>query len=165
MSTYRTGFGVDIHQLVPGRPLIIGGIHIPFTKGALGHSDADVLLHAISDALLGTLALGDIGQHFPDTDPELKGIESKVILEQVQKMIHEKGYTVVNIDVTVVLQEPKLSSYLPQMRENVAQILSINNDQVSIKATTTEHIGTIGRGEGISAYASVLVVQKHQTNS
>jgi 2-C-methyl-D-erythritol 2,4-cyclodiphosphate synthase len=161
MSRFRTGFGVDVHQLVPGRPLIIGGIHISFSKGALGHSDADVLLHAIADALLGALALGDIGQHFPDTDSVLKDIQSSVILEKVHRMIQEKGYSIGNIDSTIVLQEPKLSDHIPAIRENIANIISLEMDQISVKATTNEHLGIIGKGEGIAAYAVVLVEESN----
>jgi 2-C-methyl-D-erythritol 2,4-cyclodiphosphate synthase len=160
MSRYRTGIGYDVHQLVTSRPLIIGGIHIPFTKGASGHSDADVLLHAISDALLGSLALGDLGQHFPDTDPELKDIRSSLILEKVHRMVMEKGYTIENIDCTVVLQKPKLSDYIPEIKENIARILKLDQDQISVKATTSEHLGFIGKGDGIAAYAVVLVSGK-----
>jgi 2-C-methyl-D-erythritol 2,4-cyclodiphosphate synthase len=157
MNRHRTGFGYDVHQLLPGRALIIGGIHIPHKKGALGHSDADVLLHAIADALLGSLALGDIGQHFPDTNSELKDIKSSVILEKVHRMVSEKGYSVENIDSTIVLQEPKLSEYIPAIRKNIAEILKLELDRVSVKATTTEHLGFIGKDEGIAAYAVVLV--------
>lgn len=157
MSHYRTGFGYDVHQLMPGRPLIIGGIHIPHIKGAKGHSDADVLLHAIADALLGSLALGDLGRHFPDTDPELKDIQSSAILENVCRMVSEKGYSVENIDSTVVLQEPKLNDHIPSIIKNIAKIMELDPGQVSVKATTTEHLGFIGKGEGIAAYAVVMV--------
>jgi 2-C-methyl-D-erythritol 2,4-cyclodiphosphate synthase len=157
MSRFRTGFGYDVHQLVPDRPLILGSIQIPFLKGALGHSDADVLLHAIADALLGAAALGDLGAHFPDTDTKLQGIESTVILKQVNKLISDQGYHISNIDSTVVLQEPKISNYIPEMRAAIAAILDLELNQVSVKATSTEQLGAIGRGEGIAAYASVLI--------
>jgi len=157
MSRFRTGFGYDVHQLVPDRPLILGSIQIPFLKGALGHSDADVLLHAIADALLGAAALGDLGAHFPDTDTKLQGIESTVILKQVNKLISDQGYHISNIDSTVVLQEPKISNYIPKMRAAIAAILDLELNQVSVKATSTEQLGAIGRGEGIAAYASVLI--------
>ncbi len=161
MNRFRTGFGYDVHQLVPGRPLIIGGIQIPHSKGALGHSDADVLLHAIADALLGATALGDIGQHFPDNDPEIKGISSKKILSHVNKLISEKAYQISNIDSTVVLQEPKLHDYIPKMRKLIAEVLKLDIDQVSIKATTTEHLGFVGKGDGVAAYVVVLVLRKN----
>lgn len=157
MSRFRTGFGYDVHQLIPGRPLIIGGIQIPFSKGPLGHSDADVLLHAIADALLGAAALGDIGQHFPDDDPAFKDIESRKILVQVNEMISSLGYRVSNIDSTIVLQEPKLAGNILKMRSVIAKALDLEIDDVSVKATTTEHLGYIGSGEGIAAYAVVLI--------
>lgn len=155
MSQFRTGFGYDVHQLVNGRQLVIGGIQIPHSKGALGHSDADVLIHAIADALLGATALGDIGQHFPDTYPTNKDKSSQKILSHVFKLISEKGYQISNVDSTVVLQTPKLSDYIPAMRKLIAAILSLDIDAVSVKATTTEHLGFIGKEEGIAAYAVV----------
>ena len=157
MNCFRTGFGYDVHQLVPGRPLIIGGIQIPHSKGASGHSDADVLLHAIADALLGAAAQGDIGQHFPDTDPEIKDINSQKILSHVNKLISGKDYRISNIDSTVVLQEPKLSICIPEMRKLIAGILKLDIDQVSVKATTNEFLGFIGKREGIAAFATVLL--------
>lgn len=155
MSQFRTGFGYDVHQLVNGRQLVIGGIQIPHSKGAFGHSDADVLLHAIADAILGAAALGDIGQHFPDTDPANKDISSQKILSYVFKLISEKGYQISNLDSTVVLQTPKLFDYIPAMRKSIAAILSLDLNVVSVKATTTEHLGFIGKEEGIAAYAVV----------
>ena len=160
MHTFRIGNGYDVHQLVNGKPLIVGGISIPHHKGATGHSDADVLLHAICDALLGAAALGDIGQHFPDTNIEFKGIDSKILLGNVGEMIGERNYEVGNIDTTIVLQKPKLQDYIPEMRKTIANILSVDTSQVSVKATTTEQLGLIGREEGIAAYATALLVKK-----
>lgn len=154
---FRTGFGYDVHKLEKGYDLWIGGIKIPFKKGAVGHSDADVLLHAICDALLGTLALGDIGKHFPDTDPKYKGIDSKLLLKEVYNLISDKGYLISNIDATVALQLPKLRPHIDTMRASIAEICNLNMDQVSVKATTTEELGFVGEGKGISAYANVLV--------
>ncbi|MFI5195946.1 MAG: 2-C-methyl-D-erythritol 2,4-cyclodiphosphate synthase [Chitinophagales bacterium] len=154
---YRIGQGIDFHKLVEGREFWLGGILIPHTKGALGHSDADVLLHAICDALLGAVNLGDIGQHFPDTDAAYKGIDSKVILQRCYQLVCEKGYTLVNIDSTVLLQAPKIRKYLDEMRTVIAEILNIPADDISIKATTTEHLSFIGREEGIVATANVLL--------
>jgi 2-C-methyl-D-erythritol 2,4-cyclodiphosphate synthase len=157
MNHFRVGFGYDAHQLVPGRKLMVGGIFIPHTKGALGHSDADVLLHAIADALLGAAALGDIGMHFPDTDARYKNIDSKIIVRHVADMLKEKNYSIGNIDTTVVLQQPRLSTYIPEMKKQIACILKINESRVSVKATTTEQMGFVGREEGIAAYAVVMV--------
>lgn len=157
---FRTGFGYDVHKLAEGYDLWIGGIKIPFEKGAVGHSDADVLLHAICDALLGALALGDIGSHFPDTDPKYKGIDSKILLKEVFQLVSEKGYLISNIDATVALQLPKLRPHIDTMRECIASICSLDMDQVGIKATTTEELGFVGEGKGISAYASVLIYPK-----
>lgn len=153
----RTGIGYDVHQLKEGLPLWLGGIRIEHTHGLLGHSDADVLIHAICDALLGAAALGDIGQHFPDNDPSYKGIDSKVLLKRCGELIAEKGYHISNIDSIVCAQRPKLATHLPLMRETLAQVLNISVDDISIKATTTEHLGFEGREEGISAYASVII--------
>lgn len=153
----RIGQGIDFHQLVEGRDLWIGGVKIPHTKGALGHSDADVLLHAICDALLGALALGDIGTHFPDTSGEFKDIDSKILLSRSVDMIWEKGYHVVNIDSTLCLEEPKIKPYINHMQLVIASILKVKLDDVSIKATTTEKLGAIGRKEGVAAMASVLI--------
>jgi 2-C-methyl-D-erythritol 2,4-cyclodiphosphate synthase len=153
----RIGQGIDFHQLVEGRDLWIGGVKIPHSKGALGHSDADVLLHAICDALLGALALGDIGTHFPDTSSEFKDIDSKILLSRSVDMIWEKGYHVVNIDATLCLEEPKIKPHINHMQLVIASILKVKLDDVSIKATTTEKLGAIGRKEGVAAMASVLI--------
>ena len=155
--SYRIGSGVDFHQLTEGRDLWIGGIKIEHTKGALGHSDADVLLHAICDAMLGALAMGDIGTHFPDTDPAFKNIDSKILLARTGEMIMNKGYQVINIDSTLCLQAPKIRPYILQMQETISSILNITTDAVSIKATTTEEMGFVGREEGLIAYATVLL--------
>jgi 2-C-methyl-D-erythritol 2,4-cyclodiphosphate synthase len=155
--SYRIGSGVDFHQLVTGRDLWIGGVKIPHTKGALGHSDADVLLHAICDAMLGALCLGDIGVHFPDTDSTYKNIDSKILLAKSFELIQNKGYKIVNIDTTLCLQLPKIKPYVLQMQQVIAAILKISADDVSIKATTTETMGFVGREEGLVAYATVLL--------
>lgn len=149
----RFGMGYDVHQLVEGRKLIIGGVDIPFEKGLLGHSDADVLLHAISDALLGAAALGDIGKHFPDTDERYKGADSLKLLEEVGRLLAEKGYTVGNVDATIVAQKPKMAPHIPAMREYIARVLHVDVDRINVKATTEEHLGFTGSGQGISAYA------------
>ena len=149
----RFGMGYDVHQLVEGRKLIIGGVDIPFEKGLLGHSDADVLLHAISDALLGAAALGDIGKHFPDTDERYKGADSLKLLEEVGRLLAEKGYTVGNVDATIVAQRPKMAPHIPVMQENIARVLHVDVDRINVKATTEEHLGFTGSGQGISAYA------------
>jgi len=153
----RVGTGYDVHRLVEGRLLIIGGVKIPFSKGLLGHSDADVLLHAICDALLGAAALGDIGLHFPDHDDRYKDISSLLLLSRVGEMIYRRDYRIANIDSTVVAQHPRLAPYMQQMRENIAQSLNITLEQVNVKATTTEGLGFEGNGEGISAQAVVLL--------
>jgi len=157
---YRIGFGIDFHQLVEGRDLWIGGVKIPFAKGAMGHSDADVLLHAICDALLGALSLGDIGKHFPNTDDTYKNIDSKILLEKAFTLIEERKYAVVNVDTTVCLEQPRLMQYADAMRAIISNILRISIDDVSIKATTTEKMGFIGKGEGLAAYATVLLVRR-----
>lgn len=149
----RVGMGYDVHKLVEGRALILGGVEIPYERGLLGHSDADVLLHAITDALLGAAALGDIGKHFPDTDPAYKGISSLRLLEHAGKLLEEKNYVVENIDATIIAQKPKMAPYIPAMRENVAKALQISVDQINIKATTEEGLGFTGSGEGISSQA------------
>ena len=155
--SFRIGSGVDFHQLVEGRALWIGGVCIPHHKGALGHSDADVLLHAICDALLGALALGDIGVHFPNTDPAYKNIDSKLLLAKCYELITQKGYRVVNIDSTLCLEAPKVKSYVDAMREVIAGIVQISVADVSVKATTTEKMGFAGREEGLIAYATALL--------
>jgi 2-C-methyl-D-erythritol 2,4-cyclodiphosphate synthase len=155
--SFRIGSGVDFHQLVEGRALWIGGVCIPHHKGALGHSDADVLLHAICDALLGALALGDIGIHFPNTDPAYKNIDSKRLLTKCQELITQKGYRVVNIDSTLCLEAPKIKPYVEAMREVIAGILQLSTADVSVKATTTEKMGFAGREEGLMAYATALL--------
>ena len=153
----RIGQGYDVHRLVEGRTLIIGGVDIPYEKGLLGHSDADVLLHAVMDALLGAAALGDIGQHFPDSDERYKGISSIALLKEVGKILQENGYMIENIDSTVIAQRPKLLPYRPQMAENIAAAVGIEKEQVSVKATTEEGLGFTGTGEGISAQAIALL--------
>jgi len=153
----RIGHGYDVHRMVEGRKLILGGVDIDFAKGLDGHSDADVLLHAVCDALLGSLSLGDIGIHFPDQDPRFKDISSLELLKRVRIMVKGKGYTVSNIDATISAQEPRLSGYISQMRENIARTLEIDKGQINIKATTTEGLGFVGKGEGIAAQAVALV--------
>lgn len=155
--SFRIGSGVDFHQMVEGRDLWIGGVKIPHHKGAIGHSDADVLLHAICDAILGALALGDIGVHFPPTDQKFKDIDSKILLKECVAIISAKDYKVVNIDSTLCLQEPKIKSFVPAMQETIAKICEIKVTDVSIKATTTETMGFVGREEGLMAYATVLL--------
>lgn len=157
MGKIRVGMGMDVHRLVEGRDLWIGGVRIPYHLGLLGHSDADVALHALCDALLGAVAMRDIGYHFPDTDPAYKGADSRVLLRRVRELIGEKGYTVGNVDVTIAAQAPKLLPYIPSMIEAIAVDLNVDADCVSVKATTTEKLGFTGRGEGIAAYATVLV--------
>ena len=157
MDNYRIGNGYDVHKLTEGRKLILGGVEIEHTLGLLGHSDADVLVHAIMDALLGALALGDIGKHFPDTDEKYKGADSLKLLSHVSSLLKEKGYSVCNIDSTIMAQKPKLSPYIDTMRENIAKTLSIETERVSVKATTTEKLGFEGRGEGISASAACIL--------
>lgn len=153
----RIGHGYDVHRLVEGRDLILGGVKIPYEKGLLGHSDADVLLHAVSDALLGAAGLGDIGRHFPDTDPKYKGADSLELLRQVYRKISEKGYRVGNIDVTMIAQRPKLKDYIPQMQANIAAAVGTAPDRVNIKATTEEKLGFTGTGEGMSCHAVCLL--------
>ena len=153
----RIGFGFDVHKLVPDRELWLGGIRIPHTLGLLGHSDADVLIHAICDALLGAANLRDIGYHFPDTAGEYENIDSKILLRKVIALIAEKGYTVGNIDATICAERPKINPHIPQMQQTLAEVMGIDPDDVSVKATTTEHLGFTGREEGISAYAVALI--------
>jgi 2-C-methyl-D-erythritol 2,4-cyclodiphosphate synthase len=154
---YRIGFGVDFHQLAEGRELVIGGIHVPHNKGAVGHSDADVLLHAICDALLGAANLGDIGVHFPDTDSKYKNIDSKILLRETISLVKKNNYQLVNIDSTLCLQEPKIKPYIQQMQKAIAECIDTSENNISIKATTTEQMGFVGRKEGVVAYATVLL--------
>jgi 2-C-methyl-D-erythritol 2,4-cyclodiphosphate synthase len=154
---YRIGSGIDFHQLVEGRELWLGGVKIPHTKGALGHSDADVLLHAICDALLGALCLGDIGVHFPDTSSEFKNIDSKILLKRTFELIKKEGYSIVNIDTTLTLQAPKIKPHVEEMQQVIAGILAVTIKDISIKATTTEQMGFVGREEGVVAYATALL--------
>ncbi|MEZ4756207.1 MAG: 2-C-methyl-D-erythritol 2,4-cyclodiphosphate synthase [Flavobacteriales bacterium] len=156
---FRVGLGYDVHQLVEGRELWLGGVHIPHTVGALGHSDADVLLHAVCDALLGAVALGDIGRHFPDTDARWKGADSKVLLKAVVDMLAERGWKVGNVDATLVLEKPKILPYVPMMCAAMAPLLGVPEDAVSIKATTNERMGFVGRQEGVCAHAVALVLR------
>lgn len=149
----RIGFGYDIHAFAPGRALILGGVEIPAERGLLGHSDADVLLHAICDALLGAAALSDIGSHFPDDDERFRDAPSTILLKDVSRMIQARGYTVVNLDATVVLESPRIAAHVPRMRETIAGVLGLETDRVSVKATTHEGLGALGRGEGCAAYA------------
>lgn len=153
----RIGHGYDVHRLVPDRRLVLGGVEIPFEQGLLGHSDADVLTHAVMDALLGAAALGDIGQHFPDHDPAYAGADSLVLLDQVTVLLAERGWRVGNVDATVIAQRPKLASYIPQMRANLARRMGVELEQVNVKATTEEGLGFTGGGEGIAAHAVVLL--------
>ncbi|MTH55152.1 2-C-methyl-D-erythritol 2,4-cyclodiphosphate synthase [Bacillus mangrovi] len=155
----RIGQGFDVHQLTEERPLIIGGIEIPYEKGLLGHSDADVLLHTVADACLGAIAEGDIGRHFPDTDPEFKDADSAKLLSHVWNLVKEKGYKLGNIDCTIIAQKPKMAPYIGQMQERIAELLEAEKDQVNVKATTTEKLGFTGRQEGIASQAAVLLVK------
>ena len=157
---FRIGYGIDYHQLQEGRPFWLGGIQVPHHKGALGHSDADVLLHAICDAMLGAIAAGDIGTHFPDTDNAYKNIDSKILLQKCHLLIQNKGFSIGNIDSTVCLQLPKIKPHIPQMQQAIAECLHIDTELISIKATTTEQLGFVGREEGIVAHATVLIIKK-----
>ena len=156
----RIGFGYDVHQFSPDRQLWLGGIEVPYEEGLLGHSDADVAVHALMDAILGAAALGDIGHLFPDTSPEWKGVDSKLLLKKVVALVHEKGYTVGNVDITIALQRPKLAPHIPAMRKTLADILAIPEDRVSVKATTTERLGFVGRCEGCEVWASALITRR-----
>ncbi len=160
MNDFRIGSGYDVHRLVDGRDLILCGVKVPHVQGLLGHSDADVALHALCDALLGAAALGDIGKHFPDTDDAYKGADSRVLLRKVVELISEKHFDIANVDVTIIAQRPKLLNYIPQMIENVAADLGVDIDCVSVKATTTEHLGFTGRGEGIASMAVATIYKK-----
>ena len=158
----RVGFGYDVHQLVKGRKLILGGVTIPSEKGALGHSDADALSHAIGDALLGSAALGDLGKYFPDSDEEFAGISSLLLLNQIGKRLSKEGYQISNIDSTVILEKPKLLPHINEMRTNIADSLAISDSQVSVKATTSERMGFVGEEKGVAAYACVLIERKER---
>lgn len=157
---YRIGNGYDVHKMVEGRKLILGGVEIPYEKGLLGHSDADVLLHAIMDAMLGALALGDIGKHFPDNDEKYKGIDSMLLLENVWMLIKSKGYEIVNLDSIVVMEKPKIKNFIPKMSENISKILESNIENISVKATTEEKLGFTGNGDGVKSYAVVMLKKK-----
>jgi len=157
---FRIGQGFDVHQLIEGRPLIIGGITIPYEKGLLGHSDADVLLHTVADAVLGAIGEGDIGRHFPDTDPEFKDADSAKLLEHVWTLVEDRGYELVNTDCTIIAQKPKMAPYIDQMKIRIAELLKATPEQVNVKATTTEKLGFTGRGEGIASQAVVLLKKK-----
>ena len=154
---FRIGFGYDVHALRDNEPFILGGIKIAHHKGTFGHSDADVLIHAICDALLGAANLGDIGTHFPDTDPKYKGIDSKILLKEVTALLHKNNYSIGNIDSTICLQSPKIKPFIPKMKTCLAEVMEIDESQLSIKATTTEKLGFVGREEGVSAYVNVLI--------
>lgn len=157
---FRVGNGYDVHQLAAGLPLVLGGVKIPHSKGCVAHSDGDVLIHALCDALLGALALGDIGQHFPDTADEYAGIDSKILLTRVAAMIRSAGWDIVNVDNTLLAQKPKIAPFVPQMRQTLAEVLGLPVESVSVKATTTERLGFVGREEGIAAYAVALINNK-----
>ena len=159
---FRIGMGFDVHRLVEGRPLWLGGVNIPWDKGLLGHSDADVAIHALCDALLGAAALRDIGYHFPDTDPQYKGIDSRLLLRHVMRLLDEQGYHLGNCDITICAEQPKINPHIPAMQQELAACMACDPGQVSIKATTTEKLGYTGRGEGIAAYAVALIETKPQ---
>lgn len=156
-SSFRIGYGYDVHRMEAGRPLVLGGVQVPFDKGPYGHSDADVLLHAVTDAILGAAALGDIGSHFPDTDPAYKDADSRKLLATVVHLVRQRGFAVANVDATVVLEEPRLASSIPAMRSNIAEDLGIEVGRVSVKATTSEAMGFVGDGRGIVAHAVCLL--------
>ncbi len=156
----RIGFASDIHRLVANRPLILGGINIPFEKGELAHSDGDVVYHALAESLLGALALGDLGTHFPDNDPKYKDIDSSILVKEVMVKVDEKGYKISNIDISITLEQPKLRSYIDEMRKNIAKLTYVNIDQVSVKAGTNEKLDDIGRGEAVKAESIVLLIEK-----
>ena len=159
MSNFRIGHGYDVHKLEEGKKFIIGGIEIDHDKGAVGHSDADVVIHVICDALLGALSLGDIGKHFPDTDNIYKGIDSKILLKKVIKLVKEEKYQISNVDITILLQKPKLRNYIDSMRDTLSNIMKINKSQISVKATTTEGLGFVGREEGVAAHCVCILKQ------
>lgn len=160
MFPFRIGFGFDVHQLKDGHPFWLAGIQVPHHQGAFGHSDADVIIHAICDAYLGAAALGDIGKHFPDTEAQFKNIDSKILLKQVVELLQKNNFSIGNIDVTLVLERPKVRPYIDQMRETLAQVMGIEINQVSLKATTSENMGYVGRQEGVAAHAVALIYQK-----
>ncbi len=160
MIPFRIGFGFDVHQLAEGEEFWLGGILVPHEKGAVGHSDADVLLHAICDAMLGAAALGDIGTHFPDTDDEFKGIDSKILLKKTYDLLRAEGFALGNVDATIALQRPKIKPYIPEMRQVIAALLEVDMNSVSIKATTTEKLGYVGTEDGVNAYAVVLIFKE-----
>ena len=157
---YRIGFGYDVHQFADERKLMLGGIEVPFERGLKGHSDADALLHSICDAMLGALALGDIGKHFPDTDPQYKGVDSKVLLSKINQLVDGEGYKLGNLDSTIVLQRPKLRPYIDEMRKTISKILYCNIEQISVKATTSEWMGFVGEEKGIKVISTVMMVRK-----
>ena len=159
MSNFIIGHGYDVHKLEDGKKFIIGGIEIEHYKGAVGHSDADVVIHVICDALLGALSLGDIGKHFPDTDDKYKGIDSKILLQKVMKLVQEEKYQISNVDVTILLQKPKLRNYIDSIRDTLSNIMEINKSQISVKATTTEGLGFVGREEGVAAHCVCILKQ------
>ena len=161
MTQFRIGNGYDVHALAEGESLILGGIRIEHTKGTVAHSDGDVAIHALCDALLGALALGDIGKHFPDSSAEFKGIDSKILLERVMELIRNQGYELSNADITIAMQKPKLAPFIPLMRERIAQVMNVETSAISVKATTTEKLGFVGREEGVEVYASVLVYKNN----
>ena len=161
MTQFRIGNGYDVHALAEGESLILGGIRIEHTKGTVAHSDGDVTIHALCDALLGALALGDIGKHFPDSSAEFKGIDSTILLERVMELIRNQGYELSNADITIAMQKPKLAPFIPLMRERIAQVMNVETSAISVKATTTEKLGFVGREEGVEVYASVLVYKNN----
>jgi 2-C-methyl-D-erythritol 2,4-cyclodiphosphate synthase len=165
MQQFRVGFGFDVHQLKDGHPFWLAGIQIPHFQGAFGHSDADVVIHAICDALLGAAALGDIGKHFPDTDMQFKGIDSKILLKKVVELLDQHHYQVGNIDVTLVLEKPKIKHFIDQMQSTLALVMGVQNNQISLKATTNEKMGFVGREEGVAAHAVALIYSNHLLNS
>ncbi|MBQ4021820.1 MAG: 2-C-methyl-D-erythritol 2,4-cyclodiphosphate synthase [Bacteroidales bacterium] len=157
MSSFRIGNGYDVHVLATGYRLVLGGVEIPNPKGCVAHSDGDVILHALCDAMLGAVALGDIGHHFPDTDPQYSNIDSSILLERVAALVAAEGYRLANADITLLLQKPKIAPYIQQMREKIASVLKVGKDCISVKATTTEKLGFVGREEGVASYATVLL--------
>lgn len=161
MTQFRIGNGYDVHALAEGESLILGGIKIEHTKGTVAHSDGDVAIHALCDALLGALALGDIGKHFPDSSAEFKGIDSTILLERVMELIRNQGYELSNADITIAMQKPKLAPFIPLMRERIAQVMNVETSAISVKATTTEKLGFVGKEEGVEVYASVLVYKNN----